>query len=154
MSNVVVISNASAGPLAFLQFSQLASGATKTKTMFTIDLDPFVGALDRVSALGGFVSIDGVARTGSQLVTVAAALATTTRAARVDTTSGAYILTMMALASVPLNTIVSINLAVFVGNLTIDGNGAETINGFANIVMTAAGVKRLKQTGATNWITV
>jgi hypothetical protein len=153
MSNVVVIGNGSAGALGFLQFSNIASGASKTKTMFTIDLDPFLGALDRVSNLGGYVTVDGTVRTGCQTVTVAATLAAATRTARVDTTSGPYTLTMMLLSAVPLNTIIHILFAVDGGDLTIDGNGAETINGVPNVVMTAVGTKHLKKT-ATGWVTV
>lgn len=153
MSNIVSIGNASGGSLAFLQFSSIANGASKTKTMFTVDVDPFVGALDRISSLGGYVTIDGTPRTGCQSVTVAATLAAATRTARVDTTSGAYTLTLMTLASVPLNTIISIFLAVKVGNLLVDGNGAETIDGVANFTMSAVGTHRLKKT-ATGWVTV
>jgi len=154
MANTVVISNASAGPLAFLQFSTVASGATKTKTMFTVDLDPFVGALDRVAALGGYVTIDGVARAGSQLVTAVATLAAATRAVYADTTSGFYTLTMMALAAVPMYTIVSINFAVDGGDLTLDGDGAETIDGGATLVLTDVGIKRLQKTSPTTWVSI
>jgi hypothetical protein len=60
---------------------------------------------------------------------------------------------MMTLASVPLNTIIHIIFAVDGGDLTIDGNGAETIDGGANIVLTAVGLRHLKKT-ATGWVTV
>lgn len=151
--NVVTIGNASGGPLGFLQFSTLANGVTKTKSMFTIDLDPFRGDLDAVSALGGYVSIDGVAAAGSQTVVAGATLANATRAARVDTTVGPFTVVMMPLAAVPMGTIVSILFAVDGGDLTLDGNAAETIDGNPTLVLTDVGVKRLKKT-STGWVSV
>lgn len=151
--NTVVIGNASAGPLAFLQFSSVASGATKTKSIFTVDLDPFLGDLDAFSAIGGYVTVDGTARAGSETVTGAVTLASTTRAARVDTTSGPYTVVMMPLAAVALGTVVYILFAVDGGDLTLDGNGAETIDGNPTLVLTDVGTKRLKKT-STGWVSV
>ena len=151
--NTVTIGNASGGPLAFLQFSTIANGATKTRSLFTIDLDPFRGDLDAVSAIGGYVAIDGTAAAGSQTVTAGVTLANATRAARVDTTAGPFTVVMMPLAAVALGTIVSILFAVDNGNLTLDGNGAETIDGNPTLVLTDVGVKRLKKT-STGWVSV
>lgn len=150
----IAISNFSAGPLAANFFSTIASGATKTKTLKSIDSDDHFDAYNRAAAVGGYISINGTLATGSQAMTVTGAVATATRALRVDTTAGAVVATLMDLALIPTGTILHVNLAVFVNNLTLDGSGAQTINGAATLVLSAAGLVHLKKTSATTWVTV
>jgi hypothetical protein len=150
----IAISNFGAGPLAANFFSTIASSATKTKTLKSIDSDDHFDAYNRVASVGGYVSINGTLATGAQAMTVTGAVATATRALRVDTTAGAVVATLMDAALVPTGTILHVNLAVHVGLLTLDGFGAQTINGFATITRAVVGLTQLKKTSATTWVTL
>ncbi len=150
----IAITNLGAGPLAANYFSTIASGATKTLTLKSIDSDDQYVGYNRAAAVGAYISINGTLATGAQATTTTATLAAATRVARGDTTGGAYTITLMPLAGFPTDSILYVNFAVrgSTNNLTLDGNAAETIDGAATKVLSAAGITRLKKTGATTWV--
>jgi len=143
MTATVLIGNASAGPLAAPQFSNIVKGVTKSRTLPVVDVDPLLPAFTSASKLGGYVSINGTALVGSQKVIAVDTLLDATRAAWVDTTSGAYTLTLQPLSTVPLNTIVSVLFAVDGGDLTLKGTITNNVGSYAQsigaVVQTGAG---------------
>lgn len=150
----IAISNFNVGPLAANFFSTIAPSASKTKTLKSIDSDDHFDAYNRAAAVGGYVTINGTLATGAQNMTVTGAVATATRALRVDATAGAVVATLMDLALIPTGTVLYVRHAVASNTLTLDGFGAQTINGIATITSMTVSTSRLKKTGATTWVTL
>jgi hypothetical protein len=153
--DTVVITNLSAGPLAANYFSSVASGASKTVVLKTVDADDQYAAYQKCADVGGYVTVNGTLAAGSQAFTVTGTLAASTRSVTVDSTSGAYALDLMLLSAVPANTVLFIKFTKSASNnVTVTPNGAETINGAATLVLSSSGITRIQKSTATNWVTL
>lgn len=154
MSNTVTITNLSTTDLGAVFFSVIATEQAKTITDFpTVDIDNYIDDYDRLSTLGGMVVVDGALRAGAESLTATGTLADATRVVKVDTTSGVATVTLMPIANVPVGTTLFIWFAVDGGDLTLDGNAAEEIDGATTLVLTDVGFTRLQSDG-TAWTSV
>lgn len=91
--------------------------------------------------VGGWLRDIGITFTGLQLQSVsktsAYTITTADRLVYVDTTSGNVTVTLPAAATVTTNTVYSIVKTAAGNTVTVDGDGAETIDGSANASLTA-----------------
>lgn len=107
---------------------------------------------------GGFIDalVVPFARLRLQSVTKTANYSITTadRLVYGNTASGNITLTLPAAASVVANTVYSIEKTAAANTLTIDGNGSETVNGAANVTLTAVDSRYDLISDGTAWTSV
>lgn len=152
MANTVLIQNLSTKNMGAVFFSVIDPAATKTITDFpTVDIDNYLADYDKLSTLGGYVEVDGTARAGSVSVVAAGTLADATRIAKLDSTGGIMTIVLMSTADVPVGAKVYLDFIVDGGDVTIDGDGSETIDGNATLVLSAVGLTVIESDGA-NWV--
>ena len=152
MSSTVILENYGTSPLASVLFTKsVAVGASKTVAdARTVDIDIYLADYDRASNLGAYIDVDGTLRAGSAAVSAITTLADADRVIKADTDGGAYSLTLMPIANVPVGTVLFINFHSDGGDLTLDGNAAEEIDAATTLVLTDVGIVRLTSDG-TAW---
>lgn len=156
MSVTVAVTNMGLSPFSMKGFTTLAAAptVTKTKVVKTVTADDASVNLDRVAKFGVYVTENGTARPGSVVVTTTATVTSAQYLVIVDITAN-FTLTLPALAGLAAqHPVVVFMRSRTAGTLTIDADGAETINGAANTTLAVAGgIVRLQKDSATNWVT-
>lgn len=157
MSTAIAITNFGLRPCSISGFGTLAAApsVTKTKTIKQVRADDISGNFSRMAKFGVLISENGTARPGSVVVTTTATLLAAEKVAVVDM-SASFTLTLPALAGVAIGDHYHIYVRSRTGawTLTIDGSGAETVNGSANAtIATTGGILRIKKSSATAWVT-
>lgn len=71
-----------------------------------------------------------------------------------DTTSGNVTLTLPALSGVTQNVVYSFQKTAAANSLVIDGNGSETVNGNANVTLTAQHARVDLVSNGSQWLTI
>jgi len=155
MQNVQIL-NATASTTSIRGLGAVLPGVVKTGYINQITFDDdFVAYKDRASKAGILVRdvAAGYTPAGYNVVTAIETLVASDRFVAVDSTSGAYALTLMAANAVPANTVVYFFHET--GGNTVTRAGADTINGGTTIALnTANPVRRLKSDGVSAWTSV
>jgi hypothetical protein len=128
---------------------------TKTKSVKQVNADDRSKNFDSAAKFGVVITENGTARPGSIVITTTATLLAAQKIAIVDM-SASFTLTLAALAGLAVGETVHILVRSRTGawTLTVDGSGAETINGSANAtISTTGGILRIKKSSTTNWVT-
>jgi hypothetical protein len=156
MSVSIAVTNLGSRPFSMPGFGTMAAApaVTKTKVIKQVRADDISKNFDNLGKFGVIISENGTARPGSVVVTTTATLLAAQKAVLVDMTAS-FTLTLAALAGFAVGDTVCIFLRSRVaGTLTIDGSGAETVNGSANATLTAAGqILRIEKASTTAWVT-
>jgi hypothetical protein len=157
MQNVQIL-NATASTTSIRGLGAVLSGVVKTGYINQITFDDdFVAYKDRASKAGILVRdvAAGYTPAGYNAVTAIETLVAADRFAAVNSTSGAYALTLMAANAVPANTVVYFFHETGGNTVTITRAGADTINGGTTLALnTANPVRRLKSDGVSAWTSV
>jgi hypothetical protein len=154
MSVSVQVYNLRQTGLAMQQQATIASGGNKTRSYKDVNLDDIEGEFTSLTARGVVVLKDGTAVSGSKVSTDGANFAITTeQAVIVDTDADGVTVTLPAVAGKAVGHRIWIMLRTKgAGNLTVDGNGAETVLGAATQVLSAAGAILRIENDGTAWI--
>jgi hypothetical protein len=152
MSTTVSITNYSTGPYSHPQFvGGIASLATKALTLKQVNADDYAEDYPSAAKMGVLISVDGSTIVGNEDVTGAGTIADTSQMVTLDSTAGVMTVVMPAVGDVGEGFQMTLVFVTDGGDVTLDGDGAETVLGGANHVFTTAGeILRLKVVG-TDW---
>lgn len=153
MSSTISITNLGASPFSHPEFpGGVAAGATEARTLKQVNADDYSGSYADLSGMGIEISVDGTLAAGSEAFTATDTIADTTHIVRADSTGGIMTLTLPVAATVGAGWRIYINFDVDGGDLTIDGDSAETIDGGATEVLTDAGdTLNIESNGVDGW---
>lgn len=153
MSVSISIVNLRSTPFAHPEFSTLDALETATKTLKTVNADDYRANYPLLAAFGVALSEGGSPAAGAVFATAAYAMTAADSAVVCDNGATPRTITLPASASVPDGTVAFVYHRTGAGLITVDGDGADTVNGNPNATLTAGNVIRLVITG-TNWASV
>lgn len=152
MTTTVSVTNYGTGPFSHPQFvGGVASLATKTVTLKQVNADDYSPDYGSAAKMGVLITEDGTAVAGNEDVTSAGTIADTSQMVTLDSTSGIMTVVLPEVANVGEGFQMTVVFVTDGGDVTLDGDGAETVLGGANHVFTTAGeILRLIVVG-TDW---
>lgn len=153
MSSTIAINNLGSGPFSHPEFpGGIAAGATESRVLKQVNADDYSNNYATLAEMGIEITVDGTLAAGSEAFTSADTIADTTHIVRLDSTAGIMTMVLPVAATVGAGHTMYIILDVDGGDVTIDGDSAETVDGNANVVMTAAGeTLNIVSDGVSNW---
>jgi len=161
MSTTVAYTNYSAHPFALQEMSTLDAFAgstpgTATRVRKQVNADDYSSTYDTLAGRGLKIVEDGTARPGLEASTATATAAATTHIVEAVTGGVDHTLTLQKAATVGDGFRMYIFIATKgVGNLVVDADGAETIDGNLTATLSAAGaLLAIESDGISAWTTI
>jgi hypothetical protein len=151
MPEQITITNYTTGPVAHPGLPAIQPGETKSRPMRSNDFDSVDPATyERWAAAGLVVQFDDIVPPGVTEVSGASTVAPDQRV--IIATDAGFAVTLPKLADVPVGHSVTIVRREGTGDLTVEGDGSETVGGQPNQVLSTDGQRlRVVAEGPTNW---
>jgi len=153
MSVSISIVNLRTTPFAHPEFAVIPALGTATKTLKTVNADDYSANYPLLAAFGVALSAGADPAPGAVFATGAYAMTAADSAVVCDNGAVARTITLPASGTVPDGTTVYVYHRTGAANITVDGAGADTVNGAATATLTTGQVLRVAISG-TNWVSV